>query len=156
MTANPGHADQARTRTILRVIGFTMLAAGLVIGAKAGYGLLQELTSPINVDDPSGAGTILMLGGAGFLVVIGLAFLNAGFLGATSRYAAGETMPVMRDSAAYLTDGQRDGQRDGQGHAGAGRHVDEGPDAAGPFCTRCGVRNDAAARFCDACGHALG
>ena len=150
MTANPGHADQARTRTILRVIGFTMLAAGLVIGAKAGYGLLQEMTSPINVDDPSGAGTILMLGGAGFLVVFGLAFLNAGFLGATARYAAGETMPVMKDSAAYLTDGQGHGQ----GHPGGGGV--EGQDTAGPFCTRCGVRNDAAARFCDACGHAIG
>jgi hypothetical protein len=149
MTANPGHADQARTRTILRVIGFTMLAAGLVIGAKAGYGLLQEMTSPINVDDPSGAGTILMLGGAGFLVVFGLAFLNAGFLGATARYAAGETMPVMKDSAAYLTDGQGHGQ----GQRGGGV---EAQDAAGPFCTRCGVRNDAAARFCDACGHAIG
>ena len=147
MTANPGHTDQARTRTILRVIGFTMLAAGLVIGAKAGYGLLQEMTSPINVDDPSGAGTILMLGGAGFLVVFGLAFLNAGFLGASARYAAGETMPVMKDSAAYLTDGQ--------GHHGAGRGGVERQEAAGPFCTRCGVRNDAAARFCEACGHAL-
>ena len=151
MTANPGHADQARTRTILRVIGFTMLAAGLVIGAKAGYGLLQEVTSPINVDDPSGAGTILTLGGAGFLVVFGLAFLNAGFLGASARYAAGETMPVMKDSAAYLTDGQGHGQ----GHPGPGQGVDEAQDAAGPFCTRCGVRNDAAARFCDACGHAI-
>jgi hypothetical protein len=150
MTPNPGHAEQARTRTILRVIGFTMLAAGLVIGAKAGYGLLQEMTSPINVDDPSGAGTILMLGGAGFLVVFGLAFLNAGFLGASARYAAGETMPVMKDSAAYLTDGQGHGQ----GHPGGGGV--EGRDAAGPFCTRCGVRNDAAARFCDACGHAIG
>ncbi len=149
MTANPGHADQARTRTILRVIGFTMLAAGLVIGAKSGYGLVQEVTSPINVDDPSGAGTILTLGGAGFLVVFGLAFLNAGFLGATSRYAAGETMPVMKDSAAYLADGHS------HGHPGAGRDVGEGRQAAGPFCTRCGVRNDEDARFCDACGHAL-
>ena len=148
MPANPGQTDQARTRTILRVIGFTMLAAGLVIGAKAGYGLLQEMTSPINVDDPSGAGTILMLGGAGFLVVFGLAFLNAGFLGATARYGAGETMPVMKDSAAYLADGQ--------GHPGAGRVVEAGREVAGPFCTRCGVRNDEAARFCDACGHAIG
>ena len=149
MTANPGHADQARTRTILRVIGFTMLVAGLVIGAKAGYGLLQEMTSPINVDDPSGAATILTLGGAGFLVVFGLAFLNAGFLGATSRYAAGETMPVMKDSAAYLTDAHS------HGSPGAGRDVEEGRHAAGPFCTRCGVRNDEDARFCDACGHAI-
>ena len=127
MTANPGHPDQARTRTILRVIGFTMLAAGLVIGAKAGYGLLQEVTSPINVDDTSGAGTILMLGGAGFLVVFGLAFLNAGFLGATARYGAGETMPVLKDSAAYLTDGQ--------GHLGTRRGGDEvqnGPVASCP------------------------
>jgi hypothetical protein len=59
-------------------------------------------------------------------------------------------MPVAKDSAAYLTDGQ--------GLLGVGRTVDDRTDDArtGPFCTKCGVRNDEAARFCDACGHAVG
>ena len=57
----------------------------------------------------------------------------------------------METLAAYLTDGQRDGQ----GHPGAGRRVNEGQDAAGPFCTRCGVRNGRGGTVLRPCGHAL-
>ena len=48
---------------------------------------------------------------------------------AGARYAAGETMPVVKDSLDYLK--------------------------AGPFCSTCGVRNDADAKFCDSCGATL-
>ena len=66
--------------------------------------------------------------------------LQWGFLGAAARYGAGETMPVVKDSATYLSDGE--------GILGVGR-------TAGPFCSKCGVRNDADAKFCDSCGGAL-
>jgi len=62
-------------------------------------------------------------------------------LGAAARCGGGETMPVVKDSAAYLSDGE--------GILGVGR-------TAGPYCSKCGVRNDADARFCDSCGSALG
>jgi hypothetical protein len=148
MTTNPGFADQARKRTILRVVGFVLLAVGLVIAVRGGMLFLRGFTSG-DIDDTSGLTGILMLGGGGFLCIFGLAFLNAGFLGATARYGAGETMPVVKDSAAYLSDGQ--------GVLGVGRTVDDQPAAAaGPFCAKCGVRNDATARFCDSCGSSLG
>lgn len=148
MTTNPGFADQDRKRTTLRVIGFALVAAGLAVAVKGGYEFMQDAASEVIDDGRSGFSSILLLGGGGFLVVFGLAALGAGYLGATTRYGAGETMPVMKDSAAYLTDGQ--------GLLAAGRTADDGPERAGPFCTRCGVRNDATAKFCDACGHALG
>jgi hypothetical protein len=147
MTANPGFADQARKRTILRGTGALLLVVGLVVAVKGGLAFLDGATST-DMDDMSGFKGILMLGGGGFLVVFGLAFLSAGFLGASARYSAGETMPVMKDSASYLTDGQ--------GVLGVGRTVDDQPTAAGPFCTKCGVRNDDTARFCDSCGTAVG
>jgi hypothetical protein len=148
MTTNPGFADQRRKRTTARLIGFGLLAVGLAIAIKGGYEFVQDATSDTLDAGSSGFAGILMLGGGGFLVVFGLAALNAGYLGATARYAAGETMPVMKDSADYLTDGR--------GLPGAGRTADDLRPRTGPFCTRCGVRNDEAAKFCDACGHAIG
>jgi len=136
LTTNPGFADQSRKRTTARLIGFGLLAVGLPIAIKGGYEFVRVATGDTLDPSSSGFGDILMLGLGGFLVVFGMAALNAGYLGATARYAAGETMPVMKDSAAYLTDG---------GHR-----------TSGPFCTRCGVRNDEAAKFCDACGHTIG
>src|SRR3954453_22007796 len=70
-----------------------------------------------------------------------------------ARYAAGETMPTVRDSASYLTDGE--------GVLGVGRTVDDTASpsaterATGPFCSTCGTRNDTDASFCDHCGAAL-
>jgi hypothetical protein len=57
-------------------------------------------------------------------------------------------MPVLKDSAAYLTDGK--------GVLGIGRTDDDAVAAsAGPFCSACGTRNDDTAKFCDSCGAAL-
>ena len=84
-----------------------------------------------------------MLAGAGFCFVFALAAANVGWLGTQARYAAGETMPVVRDSADYLTGGRGIG------------NVGKRDDATGPFCRQCGVRNDADARFCDGCGTTL-
>jgi hypothetical protein len=92
-----------------------------------------------------------------FVGILGLAVagwcLQAGFMGAASRYVAGETAPVVKDSAAYLSDGE--------GILGVGRTVDDTADArsatsaAGPYCSKCGTRNDGRARFCDNCGAPL-
>ena len=76
--------------------------------------------------------------------------MNASTIGAQSRYVAGETMPTLKQSAAYLSDGE--------GIMGVGRTVDDqqrGTAANGPYCRSCGVRNDEDARFCDGCGSAL-
>lgn len=80
-------------------------------------------------DMPSSLSVVAFLGG--FLVFgIGLMCLQIGFVGAAARYGAGETMPVVKDSLDYLK--------------------------SGPFCSKCGERNDADAKFCDSCGATLG
>jgi hypothetical protein len=81
------------------------------------------------------------------VMAVGAWLLQAGFFGAAARYAAGETMPVVRDSASYLTNGE--------GIFGIGRDAAAATPETGPFCSRCGVRNDVDARFCDACGNSL-
>ncbi len=133
MTASPGLARQAQYRTTFRVLGAVVLVVGIV---TFGYGIRSVFGSE---DAPSGAQIAAFMGGL-LVVGVGLMLLQWGFVGAAARYGAGETMPVVKDSAAYLSDGE--------GILGVGR-------TAGPYCSRCGVRNDGAARFCDSCGTAL-
>jgi len=156
MTTPQGHEGHglprtAGTRTTLRVLGVVLLLAGLVIG---GLGLRDFIAEFDSMD--GGPGSILRMAAGGFLCVVGLGALSAGTIGAQSRYAAGETMPTLKQSAAYLSDGE--------GIMGVGRTVDDGPHGAqgsrgsavtGPYCRSCGVRNDEDARFCDGCGASL-
>jgi len=137
MTGAPGFERNPTQRNVLRVVGVALLLAGIYFLVTGGMAFADEANS---ADMDGGFGSILRLAGGGFLAVFGLGALNAGFIGAQARYAAGETMPVVKDSAAYLSDGE--------GILGVGR-------TAGPFCSKCGVRNDADATFCDSCGSAL-
>ena len=147
MTHNPGFTDQARKRLLFRVVGVVCMGVALVLIALA----IADFVHAFNADDFDTQPTKFWY----FFVAlpffaVGGACLQAGFLGAAARYGAGETMPVVKDSAAYLSDGQ--------GILGVGRTVD-GPAASavtGPYCRRCWVRNDESARFCDSCGSALG
>ena len=132
----------AGARTAFRVVGVVLLLAGLVVG---GIGISQFVADFESMD--GGPGSVLMIGGGGFLCVSGLAALNAGTLGAQSKYVAGETMPTVKQSAAYLSDGQ--------GIMGVGRTVEDAAAPTGPSCRGCGTRNDDEARFCDGCGAPL-
>ena len=135
----------ARARTTFRVVGVVLLLSGLVLGGIGIYRFMSAFSGDLD----GGPGAILMIGGGGFLCVFGLGALNAGTIGAQSRYVAGETMPTVKQSAAYLSDGE--------GIMGVGRTVDDrsGNAATGPFCRGCGTRNDDEARFCDGCGASL-
>jgi hypothetical protein len=137
MTGAPGFERNRTQRNVLRALGAVLLLAGIYLLVTGGMAFVDDARS---ADMDGGFGPILKIAGGGFLLVFGLGALNAGFLGAQARYAAGETMPVVKDSAAYLSDGE--------GILGVGR-------TAGPYCSKCGVRNDADARFCDSCGTAL-
>jgi hypothetical protein len=137
----PGIRGQRAVRNVFRVVGVVVLVAAvtfLVIGLK------DFFASSDSFDGPHRFWMV-------FVGIFGLAIagwcLQAGFLGAASRYVAGEATPVIKDSAAYLTDGE--------GVLGVGRTVDDHQQATGPFCSKCGTRNDAEASFCDSCGAAL-
>ncbi|HET7432343.1 MAG TPA: zinc ribbon domain-containing protein [Nocardioides sp.] len=145
----PGIRGQQGARLAFRVVGLVLLVVALGLLA---VGLQDLFASGDSFEGPHRFWMVfvgvLMLGPAGWC-------LQAGFLGAASRYVAGETTPVLKDSAAYLSDGE--------GILGVGRTVDDQPPArqsatppaTGPFCSKCGVRNDADASFCDGCGAAL-
>ncbi len=132
-TPEPGLPGQRGARTGLRVAGLVLTPLGALL---AGYGLYRFVTggtAGAGFGETGDNGTLtglLMFAAGGFLLVIGFGLLNAGYLRTTARYAAGETMPVVKDAASYLT--------------------------AAKACGSCGRRNDAEARFCDGCGHSLG
>lgn len=147
MTRSP--YDTRRSRTVLLVVGSLLLVGGAVIAYLGG----RDFFAAANMEsmDPQFGSFFTMAGGA-FMVVFGIGMLNAGTLGAQSRYVAGETMPTVKKSAEYLSDGQ--------GIMGVGRTVDDGAAAgtqraSGPFCRACGTRNDEDARFCDGCGASM-
>ena len=141
---SPGLNNQATVRTGLRTVGL-VLGLGGFAAAIFGFGsLAYTMMSGDPFAEDSHMGLYFACFGAGaFLGVIGMGMANAGFMGATNRYIAGETVPVIKDSAAYLTDGE--------GLLGVGRTVDD-PDSK--FCTSCGKPSPEAARFCESCGHA--
>lgn len=145
-TPQPGLRNQAGARTFFRVAGAVLAPVGI---ATCIYGFVSFVRYDGDGDPLPQMGLFL----GGFLVfAIGGMFLNLGFAGVAARYGAGETMPVAKDAASYLSDGR--------GIMGAGRTVDDGSHAreataAGPYCRSCGVRNDAEARFCDNCGGSL-
>lgn len=147
MTANPGFARQDTMRTVFRVVGVLALIGFvllLVLFAK-------DVASTMGEDsfDPDMPNFVLVFAAMPLLLVAGFC-LNAGFGGAAARYAAGETMPVAKDSLEYLTDGE------GLGNLGrSSGSAAEGAVKTGPFCSACGVRNDEDATFCDACGDRL-
>lgn len=145
MVTSPGLRQQSGVRTFLRVGGtiVSLIALGLVIGGMASF--FQSFNAEPFSED-SGPGNFWMVFAGLPLLAAGGWMLQAGFLGAASRYVAGEAAPVLKDTASYLTDGA--------GILGIGKEQ-PGAAASGPYCSTCGVRNDAGARFCDACGTAL-
>jgi hypothetical protein len=139
----PGLDRQSTVRTTARVVAVVLLMAGLFLVLKGGSAFVAGFDDPMASDGP---GPILTLAAGGFCLVLGLAAANVGWLRTQASYVAGETMPVVKESATYLTDGR--------GVAGIGR-TEEAAAATGPYCRQCGTRNDGDARFCDSCGHPL-
>jgi len=145
-TQTPGLRGQSGWRNLFRVAGVLLLIVGLLF---LGLGL-QSFFSAFGNDDPNaGFPSRFWMVFVGVLLIAPAGWcLQAGFMGAAARYAAGETMPTVKVSAAYLADGE--------GVLGIGRTVDDKePPAAGPFCSKCGTRNDGDATYCDSCGATL-
>ena len=64
--------------------------------------------TPLRFDEPirRRPGRILTVAAGGFCVVLGLVAASVGWLSAQATYVAGETIPVLKDSATYLSDGR--------------------------------------------------
>ena len=143
-TTPPGLRNQTGVRTAARVVAVVLLVVGPILVVTGFSSFVSGMDDPMD----SGSGDLLAFGLGGLCSVLGLAAAGIGWMGAQASYAAGETMPVLKDSAAYLSDGQ--------GLGAIGRTVQpDGATVTGPYCRQCGTRNDAEATFCDSCGQSL-
>lgn len=139
--ARPGLARQSSARTAFRALGVLVLLVGLtflVLGAMDFFGSMGAFEQPDR---------FWMFFVALPLLAVGSWLLMAGFAGLGARYMSGEYAPVVKDTAAYLTEGK------GLLNVGATGAAAASP--SGPYCRSCGTRNDADGRFCDSCGTSM-
>lgn len=125
----PGYADQSTKRMIARVVGIVCMGIALVLIGLA----IADFFTPFNSDQFGAEPTKFWMFflALPFFIVGGIG-LNAGFMGAGVRYAAGEVAPTARDTLDYLQAGDDD-----------------------TSCPHCGARNEPGSAFCDNCGQAL-
>lgn len=146
---NPNHAG---VRDLLRVIGPLLMFVGGVCILVAGIDFFSVMASGLH-GGMSGGPKLFWLFFVGMpLLAIGGMMSQFAFMGAVARYVAEETAPVAVDTANYV------GKASAPGITAIARAISEGLEGteASRACPACGTGNDAEARFCDACGHALG
>lgn len=140
---NPGSTGQ---RTVLRNLGFVFAATGAIF-VIVGF---VDFFSAFGRDRPSRFWCFFV----GMpLLGVGVGMLKFGYMGAVTRYMAGEAAPVMKDTFNYMAEGTREGIRDVAEAVGRGLR---GETSGAPVaCQKCGHVNDSDANFCDECGTAL-
>lgn len=99
-TINPNHKQE---RTILRVVGPVLLAAGLIFIAVGMISFFAAFAG----DGPPRLFWCAFVGMP--LVFVGLVTCKFAFLGKVARYAAGELAPVGRDTFNYMARGTKEG-----------------------------------------------
>ena len=123
---DPSLDQQTGVRSFLRIGGGAILVVGLLLTIVAMVDFFSAFGS---FEQPRN----FWMAFVGLpLMAIGGAMLKAGYLGAATRFVAGEVTPALRDTLGALG-------------IGADERV----------CASCGARNDADASFCDACGEPL-
>ena len=145
----PGVKNQDTTRSVLRIAGAIAALVGVVLVVLAFADFFSVMSAGPAGMATTGLPSKFFLAFIGLpLLGAGISMLRAGYLGVATKYVAGETIPTVKQSLEYLTDGQ--------GVDNLGRTAPpSGQPAAGPFCRACGTRNDVDAAFCDSCGASL-
>jgi membrane protease subunit (stomatin/prohibitin family) len=140
---NPGHSN---TRDVLRIVGPVLVVVGLVfivIGIGSFFAAFGGFGPP----------RYFWCAFVGMpILFVGLVMSKFGYLGRVSRYVAGETAPVAKDTFNYMAEGTQQGVQTlatavGEGLRGSGARL---------RCPKCGQSNDADAKFCRNCGTGLG
>lgn len=141
---NPGHTN---VRSLLRVIGPITLAVGglfVLIGFGSFFASFGHAGTPRYFWCAFVGMPLLFVGGV---------MTMYGFMGAITRYQAGEVAPVGKDTFNYMAEGTRTGVRTMASAAGAG--LADGMSGGETICPSCGRPNDQDAKFCDDCGAAM-
>jgi len=144
---DPSHEQK---RSLLRAAGVVVLLIGLIFLI---VGLVDFFSSMSSMAPPKRFWCAFV----GLpLVAFGGMLSSAGFVGAVTRYFAGEEAPVAKDTANYLAEGTKEGVKTIATAVGAGltAGMSERKESL-VSCPKCNQANDAPAQFCKHCGAAL-
>jgi ribosomal protein L40E len=144
---DPRHAE---TRSVLRVVGPCLLAAGAIFMLTGIGNFFVSFGSP----EPPRYFWCAFVGIP--LLGIGGMVTSYAFLGAVTRYTADEVAPVGKDVFNYMADGTKGAVRDLASAVGEGLGL-RPPGAEPPAvrCPKCDADNETSASFCKHCGAPL-
>lgn len=146
MELDPGHAQK---RTILRIVGVLFLIPGAVL-------MITGMVSIFSSFDSHEPPRYLWCCFAGMpLLFVGFVATMNGFMGAMSRYSAGEMAPVGKDAFNYMAEECDEGIAAATAAVGKGLRAASRDEADQVRCAVCGHENVPKARFCQECGTAL-
>jgi len=143
-------SDHKEKRAVLRIVGPIVLGIGLVCTA---IGIGSFFASFGSFGPPR----YFWLAFVGLpLVGVGVGLCKFAFMGAVSRYMAGEVAPVGKDVVNYMVDGTKDAVRDVAEAIGEGLSSSHnGPESQIVRCHKCQEDNEASANYCKSCGAPL-
>ena len=143
---NPGHI---KLRNKLRIIGPIVMGFG---GLLIVTGIINLIIAIANEDVPW----------LFWCIVLGIPTLGVGgmitqfaFIGAVTRYVAGESAPVGKDTFNYMAKETQPGVRDITTAIREGLTEPQAGTSNTVACSQCHHPNDADARFCDQCGNEM-
>jgi hypothetical protein len=142
--------EQNAVRSCLRAIGPLVFIVGLICTIVGGISFFSSMNSM----EPPQRFWLCFIGLP--LMFVGGVLSQFGFMGAVSRYVAGETAPVAADATNYMADETRGAVETVAKSAAKG--ITEGIDvgrAANSFCPHCGTAVKADFKFCPKCGKPL-
>lgn len=176
-------SGQNQTRTLLRLIGPLVLLTGVILTVIGVSSVFSSSSRAATTTASPGNGVFPGVNGVPIvvpngrtleepkppepnrfwyafvglpLIGIGVLLCKFGYMGAVTRYVAGEIAPVGKDVINYMADGTKDAVRDLAGAVASGMREGGAPTKeAARACPGCGEANDADAKFCDSCGKPL-
>lgn len=138
------------TRTVLRIVGPAVVGVGLlfiIIGLGSFFAAFGTFQPPRYFWCAFVGIPLLGVGGA---------ICKFAFMGAVSRYMAGEVAPVGKDVVNYMADGTKDAVRDVAAAIGEGISAAAGAGEVQVVCChKCNENNEESANYCKSCGAAL-
>jgi len=145
--SNSINPNQEEVRSLLRAVGPGIAVVGLIF-------TIIGFASFFSAFGGGGPPRLFWCAFVGLpLLGLGMSISKFAFIGAVTRYMAGEVAPVGKDVTNYMVAETKDSIRDVAQAIGEGFNTTDC--AQSTSCQKCGADNDATANFCSQCGAPL-
>ncbi|MHC4479026.1 MAG: zinc ribbon domain-containing protein [Planctomycetota bacterium] len=145
---DPGHGQ---LRNVFRVLGPLLAITGVILIVVA----IVSLFSAFGTGEPPRYFWCFFAGAP--IWFVGMVLCKFGYMGKVARYVAGEIAPVGKDTINYMAEGTKDSIKTVARAIGEGLGTAATGEAATKVrCHKCNNLLEEEAKFCSACGSALG